>query len=182
MASIDFPLHGERASAKLSELLISGLAGRGRVLAPDALALWGEFARQSVADLSGALDALTTLDAIDSGRLAYAGFSMGAFLGALFCSSDPRPRAAALALGGAGLGPPDLDPAAHVGRFAPRPLLLVNATRDERVSRAAAEALHAAAGEPKQIAWFECGHTDLPGAALKTMWAFLARELGVPSP
>ena len=65
----------------------------------------------------------------------------------------------------------------HIARFAPRPVLFVNATRDDRIPRAHAEALHAAAAEPKQVLWFECGHADLPGRALKAMWGFLAPHL-----
>jgi dienelactone hydrolase len=130
-----------------------------------------------VVDLGRALDALASIPELDDARIAYAGFSLGAILGALYIPTDARLRAAALALGGAGIGPPDFDPAAHIGDFAPRPLLFVNATRDERIPRAAAEALHAAAREPKQIEWFECGHNDLPGAGLKAMWSFLAKHL-----
>jgi fermentation-respiration switch protein FrsA (DUF1100 family) len=64
-----------------------------------------------------------------------------------------------------------------VGRFAPRPILFVNASRDERVPRAAAEALYAAAGEPKEMLWFDAAHDDLPGRALKAIWLFLQRQL-----
>ena len=179
VASIDFPLHGERSSAKLSEQLLGVTVSSVRTAHADTIALWREFSRQAVLDLGRALDALAEVPELDAQRVAYAGFSLGAILGALFCPGDPRPRAAALALGGSGIGPPEFDPATRIGAFAPRPLLFVNATHDERIPRAAAEALHAAAGDPKQIAWFECGHHDLPGAGLKTMWSFLARHLDV---
>jgi hypothetical protein len=179
VASIDFPLHGERASAKLSEQLLGVAAASVRAAHPDTVALWSEFSRQAVIDLGRALDALDAFPELDGRRVAYAGFSLGAILGALYCPTDARLCAAALALGGAGIGPPDFDPAAHIGDFAPRPLLFVNATRDERIPRAAAEALHAAARDPKEIAWFDCGHNDLPGAGLKTMWTFLAKHLDV---
>ena len=179
VASIDFPLHGERASAKLSEQLLGVAAASVRAAHPDTVALWSEFSRQAVIDLGRALDALDAFPELDGRRVAYAGFSLGAILGALYCPTDARLCAAALALGGAGVGPRDFDPAAHIGDFAPRPLLFVNATRDERIPRAAAEALHAAAREPKEIAWFDCGHNDLPGAGLKAMWSFLAKHLNV---
>jgi dienelactone hydrolase len=175
--SIDFPLHGERRSAKLSERLLAALAdpralGSGEVL-------WTEFVRQAVHDLQRALDAAARLPEVDAGRIAYASFSLGTILGAAFLASDPRPRAAALAIGGGGFGPASVDPVHHIGRFAPRPILFVNATRDETIPRAAAEALHAAAGEPKRVEWFECGHSALPGRALKAMWVFLRAELGL---
>ncbi|MCU0669890.1 MAG: acetylxylan esterase [Myxococcota bacterium] len=178
VASIDFPLHGERASAKLTEQLLAML-GPGTRPSADAVALFGEFARQSIADLARAVDVLGSLPEIDAERVAYVGFSLGAILGSLYVPYDPRVRAAVLAVGGAGIGPASIDPTAHIGRFAPRPLLLVNASRDERIPRRAAEALHAAAGDPKEIEWFDAGHTDLPGAALKRMWSFLATHLRV---
>jgi dienelactone hydrolase len=177
VASIDFPLHGERASAKLTELLLAALAQPPAARDADSRALWDDFARQSVHDLARALDALAPHPELDAGRVAYAGFGMGAILGALFCPYEPRLRGAALALGGAGFGPPALDPARHIAGFAGRPLLLLNATRDERIPRAAAEALHAAAGEPKRLLWFESGHSDLPGIALEAIWRFLAETL-----
>ena len=100
-------------------------------------------------------------------------------LGATFCALDPRPRAVALALGGGGFDDSELDPVAQVGRISPRPVLFVNARRDQRVSPARAEALHAAAGEPKRVLWFDAGHGDLPGRALKAMWEFLGQHLEV---
>jgi len=180
VASIDFPLHGPRADQKLAEQLPSGFEAGGGAEA-SALAL--EFARQAVIDLERALDALGSLEVVDPDRVAYAGFGLGAMIGAAFCGLDPRPRAAALALGGAGLGPSGADPAEYVGRMAPRPLLLVNALQDEVVPRSAAEALFEAAGDPKQQLWFEGPHDQLPGTALEAMWRFLADQLEVePDP
>ena len=66
-----------------------------------------------------------------------------------------------------------------MGRFAPRPLLFVNGERDATVPVAAAKKLHEAAGEPKEIHWFDGGHLEMPGGAIKKMWLFLARHLEV---
>jgi dienelactone hydrolase len=173
VASIDFPLHGERANPKLARFLHSGAARPG----DDALRT--AFARQAVSDLGRALDTLAGIADLDAARVAYAGFSLGALVGVLFCALDSRPRAAALALGGGGFGPPALDPVRFVARIAPRAVLFVNARGDETLPRAAAEALHAAAAPPKEVAWFDGGHATLPGVALKTMWQFLARHLGL---
>jgi dienelactone hydrolase len=177
VASIDFPLHGARGDAKLSALLSASLLGTG---AGTLGSLAVEFARQAVIDLERALDALAGFDGIDAERVAYAGFSLGAILGAAFCALDPRPRAAALALGGAGLAPEGIDPAAYLARFAPRPLLLVNAERDQTIAREAAEALYRAARPPVEQLWFDATHDTLPGAALKAMWRFLAPALDLP--
>ena len=183
VASIDFPLHGERASPKLTERLLASFApdvGRGTdasELDEPAALLWIETGRQAVIDLRRAVDALSSLPEIDGDRVAYAGFSLGSILGATFFALDPRLRAAALALGGGGFGPAPVDPCNHIARSAPRPLLFVNAIRDQRIPREASEALFAAAGEPKRIEWFEGTHRQLPGVALKAMWQFLRSHL-----
>jgi dienelactone hydrolase len=174
VASIDFPLHGARADQKLATMLVASLSPDA---VGDARTLVTEFARQAVVDLERALDALATFPEIDTSRVVYAGFSLGALIGAAFCALDPRPRAAALALGGAGLAPDDVDPGRYIGRFAPRPLLLVNAEDDQRIPRTAAEALRAAAGDPVEQRWFPGAHDALPGQALKAMWEFLAPAL-----
>ncbi len=177
VASIDFPLHGERASAKLAARLRAERAAPPQERANDGLGL--EFARQAVVDLRRTADALQQWPTIDRNRIAYAGFSLGTLLGAIFCALDPRPCAAALAVGGGGFGPPEVDPTRYLARFAPRPVLFVNATRDATFSRESSQALFDAAAEPKEIRWFEGTHTELPGAALKAMWVFLRRHLGM---
>jgi dienelactone hydrolase len=171
--SIDFPLHGERASAKLTEKVLASLGSADAA----GQALWTDFVRRAVADLGRALDAAARLPELDAERTVYASFSMGSIVGGTFLGGDPRPRAAALALGGGGFGPAAVDPVRHLARFAPRPLLFVNASRDETVPRRATEALYEAAGEPKRIEWFDCTHSALPGRALKAMWEFLRGPL-----
>jgi dienelactone hydrolase len=178
VASIDLPLHGERANTKLGHVLAAALSN-GEPPNGDARLLTSEFLRQAVVDLQRLVDVAARLPRVDASRVAYAGLSLGSLVGAAYCAADTRPCAAAFALGGGGFGDPEIDPVHHVGRIAPRPLLFVNATRDETVSRSAAEALHAAAREPKQVLWFDAGHRDLPGRALAAMWGFLRLHLGV---
>lgn len=179
VASIDFPLHGERTSAKLTTKLLSAL-GAGRLHAGDgseALAI--ELGRQAVSDLRRTLDGLAAHPQVDVEHCAYVGLSLGAILGTAFCAIDPRPRAAVLALAGGGFLPSAIDPTTWVGRIAPRPILFVNASRDETVPRAATEKLVRAAGSPHQVRWFDAGHSSLPGVALKAIWQFLGAQLGV---
>ena len=169
VATIDFPLHGERASAKLSER-ISDLE------ALDA-GLWLDLAEQAVIDLRHLLHALDGDPRVTTDSAVYAGFSLGGILGCLFCAEEPRIRAAAFAISGAGVGPAAADPAAFVGRIAPRPVHFVQAEHDTVIPRAAALALHEAAAAPKTVEWFDSGHSELPGAALKSMWRFLEPHL-----
>jgi fermentation-respiration switch protein FrsA (DUF1100 family) len=175
VAAVELPLHGRRADHKLAARLAPNLSRTG---SPDGDALAIEVARQAVIDLERALDALISIDGIDPDRIAYAGFRLGALVGATFCALDPRPRAAAIALTGAGLSVPGIDPAAYLARLAPRPLLLVSATRDAGVPRQAAEALARAARDPVKQLWFD-GGDDLPEAAFSAIWEFLADALGL---
>lgn len=176
VASIDFPLHGERAEGKLTERLLEAVVQREHAGA--TAELLRDLFSQAVVDLRRTVDALEALPRLDASRLAYAAFSMGAVIGAVFCAVDPRPRAAAFAVGGAGLGPPGVDATDYVARIAPRPLLMVNTTGDRTFPRHRVEALFEAASEPKELHWFEGGHDELPGAALKAMWRFLEPHLG----
>ena len=129
VACIDLPLHGERASAKLGELALRGLFSP-KTAGDSLVSLAIDFAKQAVVDLRRCIDVLDGHPRVDTGRVVYAGFSLGAMLGAVFCAEDPRPRAAALALGGGGLGPAEVDPVGFVGRIAPRPVLYVGALED----------------------------------------------------
>ena len=181
VASIDFPLHGQRGSAKLRQPMLAGL-GIGGATTPASREIVREFVRQAVVDLQRTVDALDHFDELDAPRLAFAGFSLGAIVGATFCAVDPRPRAAALALAGGGFGGPDVDPATRIGGIAPRPLLFVNMTEDSVVPPTATKTLVAAAREPKSSHWFEGDHQDVPGAALKLMWHFLREHLAPPAP
>lgn len=181
VASIDLPLHGERASAKLSQRLLDsveqGLSG-SQLDSPSTL-LWVEFARQAVIDSRRALDALAVFPDLDESQAVYAGFDLGAGLGAIFCAVDSRPKAAALALTGGGFGPSQVDPCAYIAKLAPRPVLLVNVEGDGRIPRQATEALFEAARDPKRIEWIDASQSDRTDVVLSTMWRFLRTQPGV---
>jgi len=176
VALLDLPLHGERASAKLGARWLATLHPEHPADAEE-LRLHVDLAAQARNDLARALDVLATRSELDAARVGFAGFSLGALVGAWFCAEDPRVAAAVLALAGAGVGPELLDPARQVARFAPRPLLLVNAEDDDVFPRARAEALHRAAGAGGEAIWVTGSHRELPGLALKTMERFLRDRL-----
>ena len=80
VARIDLPLHGHRASPKLSERLFEGYRAlvRGEVLDADSGALLQEFARQSTSDVSRCAEALAALPQVDADQIAFAGHGIGA--------------------------------------------------------------------------------------------------------
>lgn len=137
----------------------------------------GNSVRQ-VIELRQALDLLLAEPGADPGRLAYVGHDFGAMYGVLMGAADRRPACYALMAGtprfpdwylyyprleeapraafAASMAP--YDPIDQVASLAPAPLLFQFGTDDPHVPRARAEAFFAAAGAPKQLAWYECGH------------------------
>ena len=50
------------------------------------------------------------------------------------------------------------DPVFHVARISPRPLLFINATKDQMIFRPWSESLHKAAGPGSKVMWLETDH------------------------
>ena len=117
--------------------------------------------RQHCGDYSRALDYLATRPDVDASRLGYVGFSWGAITGITFTAHDPRVRAMASVVGGGliGLLGKKLDPVNNVTRIAPRPLLFINAKKDQIVLRPFPTALHKAAGPHAIVKWYDTDHT-----------------------
>lgn len=150
---------------------------------------------QTAIDLMRAIDYLETRDDIDVRKIGFCGFSMGGMVGTMFCAHDPRVRAVALGITGGdfskfkSLGGDEeaadrfreaariIDPIYYASMISPRPLLMINGSRDEIIPKAATEALFDAAREPKRILWYDCGHIDLPDEYLEEMQMFFDGEL-----
>lgn len=122
VARVDLPLYGARAEHKLAACVEAGWSGEGPMAS-----LARSWATQACVDLRRCLDALLAEETIDPGRVAFIGVAEGADAGALYCADDPRPRAAVLAALTARPAAPDLDPRTACERFAPRPLLALDA-------------------------------------------------------
>jgi len=153
---------------------------------------------QTVIDLRRAVDYLQSRQDIDGKKIGFLGFSQGGMIGGTFIGVEPRVIAACLAIAGGGLlewgkkiglWKPDkttvvetnaaiVDPLHFVGRFAPRPLLMLSAKRDELIPRYATDALFNAAREPKKIVWFDSGHVLPPTALLRDARDFFVEHLG----
>ncbi len=127
---------------------------------------------ETLGDYSRAVDYLASRVDVDASRLAFVGISWGAITGIPFVAHDQRVKVMASLVGGGNFqgwlkdGRTDeqrrasapYDPIYHVGAIAPRPLLLLNVTRDQLVSRFFADALHKAAGEHAKKVWLEADH------------------------
>jgi len=170
--AIDARLHGERAEAATA-MWSTDLAQSRHAMV------------NTVIDNCRALDYLDTRDDIDHDRYMLLGLSMGGISGAVLAPVDQRIKSAILIVAGARLdlmyansqhetmagmraagittdmvaeATADCEPASFISHFAPRPLLFINGTEDQVIPPANAGFLHEAAGEPKEIIWYESGH------------------------
>ena len=157
----------------------------------------GDYARsvQQVKDLRRALDVLFSIPGIDPARVAYVGHDFGAMYGALAAASDPRVKAFVFMAGTQsfsdwflyGPKPPEdarqkfiaemalLDPIKYLPKVK-MPILLQFANEDEHVPRARAEALAAAALEPKWVRFYSAGH-ELNALATRERIDWLKKQL-----
>jgi dipeptidyl aminopeptidase/acylaminoacyl peptidase len=158
--TIDSPNKGER-KPKTGRSLLQSLAEQGQF-------------RWYCGDYSRAVDYLVTRPEVDPRRVGYAGVSWGAITGVTFAAHDSRIKAVASIVGGGNfMGtiadkvqmPPEVvemarsfDPVYHVPLIAPRPLLLLNVTKDQLVPRFFAESLQNAAGEGAKKVWLDTDH------------------------
>jgi dienelactone hydrolase len=169
--AIDLPMHGARQGRSESLSLRNPLA---------LVQTW----KLAVREANQAIEYLAAQEAIDPGRLAIAGYSIGAYLAMVVAADNPRVRAIALVAGG------DLpeqtpflsfvrgvaDPRRAARSLAGRPLLMVNGKRDRTVTPAQARALFAAASEPKELRWYDGGHWP-PETAIDDVALWLADQL-----
>lgn len=163
---------------------------------------------QLIQDMQRAVDVLIARDDVDPTRIGYVGGSYGGAMGALFVGIERRLRAANLFVPDGGLvahftneageavGPlashgtqtqqlwlgamRPIEPIRYVGRSTPTPLLIQNGRSDPLVTVEDAEALHAAAGNPKEVIWYDAGHNLATFPAAKAdRNLFLKTHLGI---
>jgi uncharacterized protein len=169
--AIDLPLHGTRHDPVQAQAARNPLAVVG---------LW----RQALREARLGIRYLEARREVDRDRIALVGYSMGSFLSVIAAASEPRIRAVVLAAGGdLPEGTPFAaavrlvaDPIRAVRRLAGRPLLMVHGRNDRTVRPEQAERLFAAAGEPKEIRWWNAGHY-LPREASDEAAKWLRQQL-----
>ena len=164
VASMDAPFHGDRS--------FTGTLNHPVGTQVDVLVRWVQDHRR-------------LLDAVESRwpgvPLGFAGFSMGGLYGVPLVAVDGRIRSAAIVIAGSTrvsypirFGALDVatlqvleitDPAVHAAEVGDRPVLVLNADRDEIVPREAAVALYNAFVGPKEQVFLPGSHTEWRHAA-----------------
>lgn len=169
--AIDLPFHGTQRRA------VEGLSLKN----PMALIrVW----RRAVYEAHQSLAWFAKRPEVDPTRLAIAGYSVGAYLAIVVASENRLVRVVALAAGGdlpettpfAGLVRTIADPRRAARSLKGRPLLMINGRRDRTIRPAQAEALFAAAREPKELRWYNGGHQP-PQAAIEQAAGWVADRL-----
>jgi fermentation-respiration switch protein FrsA (DUF1100 family) len=151
--------------------------------------MWADTTTQGIRDYRMAMLWLADRKDVDSKHIGLFGYSMGSMMGAILGAIDNRIQASTLCVGGdlfinhiAAL-PADkqataytLSPSLFIGHFAPRPVLMLNGSKDETVKAEMSKALFDAAKEPKKQQMFDSGHL-LPKEALVTGVKWLAEKI-----
>lgn len=153
---------------------------------------------QEVIDLRRAVDLLRSLPYVDSGRIAFVGYSAGARMGAILAAYEPRIRAFDLMSGG-GLSAqafvraaPKADRKAVAEAFdgldnlvtirrAHAAFFFQDGLRDRVVPHAQLVALAAAAPQPKRVRWYRADHR-LNRRAVHDQLVWLSQQLGLDGP
>jgi dienelactone hydrolase len=159
---------------------------------------------QCAIDLRRAVDALLARSDVDGQRIGYIGFSYGATMGGILSGVEKRIKAFVLMGGGPKLTSfirtfqtPEVDRMRQEGRFeaylstmatidpdqyvkhaAPATILFQSGRRDENVPVEEAANYHQAASEPKDVKWYDAGHS-LNDEARRDRVAWLSRLLGI---
>jgi len=173
--TVDWPLHGRRASPKLTAHLLRALACVEP--GPDARPLVEAFAVQSALDLSRAVDAATAIPGVSTQRVALVGPGIGACLAGLLAAVDERAAALTLAPPPRG-STPGLLALGPLLAAAPSHAVLLLASRAAGAAGAnEVEALHQACRGEARIAWTHDGPDPLGPDTAARVAAFAADAL-----
>jgi len=163
---------------------------------------------QTVVDLRRAFDLLLARPDVDPKRMAYVGHSYGAQWGAILSAVDRRMKATVLVGGTPGLAAiwldnddpalqqfkqgigqqklekyievnGQLDAIHFAGKAAPIPLLFQFARFEQYFKEPAMKRYFEAAGQPKEIRWYDTGHDLNDIQCLLDRAAFLEKQIGL---
>jgi predicted esterase len=162
-AGLDAPFHGARDVHDPMRLM------RNRDEMPERVLQFGR-------EVSAALDVIAGRYAVDTARIGYAGYSLGAMLGVPAVARDGRFRAAAFCLVGEGGGMvgPATGPESVVPKLAAVAIRIVAKTADELIPRERTQALYDALPGEKDIVWLPGGHFEIGSDVIDAAGSWLA--------
>lgn len=170
--AIDYPYDGKKSGLGTSEVVSALPRMRRAVL-------------KTVPAAMLAVDYLLGRGDVDPERITFVGGSIGALFGPAITAADPRIAGTALLFGAgdlqsllrANIDAPTpaaaaaawalsllvtpVEPVKYIGRVAPRPVFMLNATNDARMPVENSRRLHEAAREPRTIRWLDAGHVNV---------------------
>lgn len=168
--ALDLPLHGSRDDALISQAR------------SNPLALVGQWKR-ALAEAKAAAHWLSAREEIEAGRIAALGYSLGSYIALITAANEPLVRAVIAAAGGdlpespwTGLMRRVADPVAAARRLNGRPLLMLHGRNDRTITASQAQRLFDAAGQPKELVWYDSGHV-LPAMAADRAAMWLVEQL-----
>jgi hypothetical protein len=140
--------------------------------------------KTAVAESRSAVAWLAAQPETSASQIGVVGYSLGGFLALMTAAEEERLRVVTLAAAGdlpdrtpyAALVRGLVDPLRAAASLEGRPLLLVNGRRDTTTRPAQAERLFAAAGEPKELVWYEGAHWP-PASVIDEAAAWTAGRL-----
>ena len=158
--TMDFQHYGERSTGLLTTFTIKEKLDQ-LYNNPSTYLAW---MIQNVKDVSRSYDFLVGQRGVDPKRIGLIGFSRGAVVGAIVGAAEHRLAAIVLFHGGHSANLerghlPAACPANYIGRISPRPLLMINGTRDVIFNKETSVLpIYTLAKQPKKIIWVEGGH------------------------
>jgi dienelactone hydrolase len=176
--SIDMPYFGERRT----DLFTTFTEQEKHDRLYNQAAAYLAWVMQIVKDVGRSLDWLVAERAVDPRRIGIVGISRGAVEAIIAGGADARLAAVVLIYGGHfdALETSHLAaacPANYIGHISPRPLLMINGTRDNDFVRETSVApLYRLARSPKEILWADGGHQGVPTVEQQTGMLLWMRE------
>lgn len=145
--------------------------------------LYLDWVVQTVKDIGRSYDFLVHQGNAAPERIGLIGLSRGAITAEIAGGADRR-LAAVVVMGGGHFDAQEREhlpaacPANYIGRISPRPLLMIQGKYDtDFVQETSVEPIYRLARRPKQIVWFEGGHSFPPEESQAAMLKWLGENL-----
>ena len=177
--SIDLKYFGERSTT----LLTTFTEDEKHEKLYNNLSAYLAWMTQCVKDISRSIDFLIDEKGVDPKRIGLVGFSRGAVVAEVAGGAEKRLCAVVLLHGGHFDAKerehlPAACPANYIGRISPRPLLMINGTRDtDFIKETSIDPLFELVKDPKKIMWLEAGHAAMPEEARSELLKWLQKHM-----